>query len=89
MLRILSLLFGLIARSVRLREALLFENLALRHQLAVCLAKTPSVRVAAVSGFVTNVDFEPTYMTLALIELCHAPNPESSLRSDRSQPAFS
>jgi hypothetical protein len=47
MLRMLTLLFGLIARSLRSREALLLENLALCQQLAVLTLKHPPRRFFA------------------------------------------
>jgi hypothetical protein len=45
MLRVLSFLFGLIARSVRSREVVLRENLALRQQFTVFSLKRPRPRL--------------------------------------------
>ena len=46
MLRMLSLLFGLLVHSLRSREALLLENLALRQQLAVLQLPRPKPRLS-------------------------------------------
>jgi putative transposase len=45
--RLLTLMFILLARSVRSRRDLLLENLALRQQLAVLKRRTPHPRFAA------------------------------------------
>lgn len=45
MLRLLRLFFGVLARSLSSRRALLLENLALRQQLAVLSRKHPQPRL--------------------------------------------
>src|SRR5215472_6293384 len=44
MLRLLTLIFGVFVRSFRSRRDLLFENLALRQQLAVLARRRPQPR---------------------------------------------